>query len=84
MADFSRAAGEKLDLSRIDAIAGTATNDAFSFINTAAFGNIAGQLRWQDNGATRLIQGDINGDSIADLTIFVAAPGPLDASWFVL
>ena len=48
------------------------------------FSGAASQLRWQDLGASRLIQGDVNGDSIADLTIFVAAPGPVDAAWFVL
>jgi hypothetical protein len=31
-----------------------------------------------------LIQGDVNGDSTADLTIFVKAAGPLDSAWFVL
>jgi serralysin len=82
--DFNRAIGEVLDLSAIDAVAGTPANDAFSFIGTAAFGSVAGQLRWSDLGTQRMIQGDVNGDSTADLTIFVKAAGPIDAGWFVL
>ena len=86
LTDFSRAAGEQLDLSLIDAIAGGITNDAFSFLPVAGapFTNVAGQLRWEDLGAQRLIQGDVNGDSVADLTIRLAAAGPVDATWFVL
>ncbi len=85
MTDFSRAAGEQLDLSQIDAIAGL-TDDAFSFLPAAGapFTNVAGQLRWEDLGAQRLIQGDVNGDSVADLTIRLTAAGPVDATWFVL
>jgi hypothetical protein len=82
--DFSRAVGERIDLSRIDAIAGNATHDMFSFIGTAAFDGTPGQLRWQDNGAVRLIQGNVNNDTVADLTIFVKAAGPVDANWFAL
>ncbi len=82
--DFSRAVGERHDLSRIDAIADTATNDAFSFIGTAAFNGTPGQLRWEDQGSVRLIQGNVNNDTVADLTIFVNAAGPVDANWFVL
>ena len=82
--DFAPAAGERLDLSRIDAIAGTGANDAFAFIGTAAFTGTPGQLRWADLGTSRLIQGDVNGDSTADLTIFVNAAAPVDANWFAL
>ena len=84
MEDFSRADGEKLDLTAIDAIAGTVFNDTFSFIGTAAFNGTAGQLRWEDLGGLRMIQGNVNTDTIADLTIFVRAPGPVDANWFLL
>ena len=76
MENFSRVDAEKLDLALIDAIAGTATNDAFSFIGTAAFNGTPGQLRWEDQGGVRLIQGNVNNDSTADLTIFVKAAGP--------
>lgn len=82
--DLDRALGEVIDLSAIDAVAGTAQNDAFAFIGTAAFGGVAGQLRWQAEGAVQRVQGDVNGDCIADLTLLVRAPGPVAADWFVL
>ena len=75
--------GEKLDLSRIDVIAGGLDNP-FTFIGTAAFNGTPGQLRWEDQGTIRLIQGNVNADTTADLTIFVRAAGPMDATWFVL
>ncbi len=82
--DFDPAGGELLDLSRIDAIAGTLANDSFTFIGTAAFDGTPGQLRWQDDGATRLIQGNTNTDLAADLSIRVATAGPADSTWFIL
>jgi hypothetical protein len=83
--DFNRAFGEKIDLSAIDAIAGTGTNDAFTFIGTTAFNGTAGQLRWEDlGGGTLLVQGNVNADTTADLTITVKAMGPIDSNWFVL
>jgi hypothetical protein len=81
--DFSRSAGEVVDLSAIDAIAGTASDDPFSFIGSAAF-TAAGQLRWQDQGTARLVQGEVTGDGVADLTILVTAAGPVDTTWFIL
>ena len=82
--DFSRAANERLDLSAIDAIAGTLANNAFTFIGTAAFSGTPGELRWTDLGPTRLVQANVNTDPAADLTILLKAPGPIDATWFVL
>lgn len=82
--DVNRAAGEVIDLSAIDAIAGTAANDLFSFISTSAFGGVAGQLRWEDEGAVKRVQGDVNGDSVADLTLLVRSAVPIDAGWFQL
>ncbi len=43
--DFDRALGERFDLARIDAIAGTIANDAFGFIGTAPFSGAPGELR---------------------------------------
>ncbi|MBW6400465.1 right-handed parallel beta-helix repeat-containing protein [Roseomonas sp. HJA6] len=82
--DFRPQSGEKLDLAAIDAIACTEANDAFHFIGTAAFSGRAGELRWTDIGALRLIEGDIDADRSADLSIVVIATGVVDVSWFVL
>jgi serralysin len=65
------ATGDKIDLSRIDAIAGTGQDDAFTFIGSGAFTNQAGQLRAENVGGTWVVQGDVDGDGVADLQINV-------------
>ena len=83
--DFSPADGEVLDLTRIDAIAGTLGNDAFTVIGTNAFSGTPGELRWQDlGGGMLLVQGNVNADPAADLTITLALAGPVRSSWFAL
>jgi len=83
--DFNPGLGEKLDLSAIDAVAGTLANDAFTFNPTQGAGfSGAGSLVWALDGTRVSILGDTNGDFAADLTIFVRPVGTPDASWFVL
>lgn len=60
-------AGDKIDLSKIDASSGAAGDQAFAFVGNAAFSNVAGQLRY-DGG---VLQGDTNGDGVADFTVNV-------------
>ena len=85
--DFSP--GDKIDLSRIDAITGSA-DDSFNFIGSAAFsggGTSAGQLRYTDaGGGIFFLEGDVNGDGIADFTLSVTmTPAtPPTATDFVL
>jgi cytidylate kinase len=49
----------------------TSVDAAFTFIGSGAFTNVAGQLRVEMQGANALVQGDVNGDGVADLVIFV-------------
>jgi serralysin len=78
------ASGDRIDLSGIDAITG-GSEDAFAFIGASAFSNVAGQLRSADNGnGTFTIEGDVNGDSIADLAILVTSAVTLGVGDFVL
>jgi Ca2+-binding RTX toxin-like protein len=82
IADFSAAEGDKIDLSAIDANVNAAGDQAFLFIgnNNAfvpSFG--AGQLRF--NGG--FLEGDVNGDLVADFRIEVNAP-PLPDGAFIL
>jgi Ca2+-binding RTX toxin-like protein len=79
------AAGDKIDLSLIDAIAGTAgTNDAFTFIGTAAFGQHEGELRaTQASANVWVVEGDVNGDGTADIVITVNSVDPIVAGDFV-
>jgi len=56
---------DKLDLTGIDAVAG-GSNNAFRWIGAAGF-SAAGQLRY--DATSGVLQGDTNGDRIADLQI---------------
>jgi Ca2+-binding RTX toxin-like protein len=74
------AAGDKIDLSGIDAISGTGANDAFTFLGSGAFTSVAGQLRY-DNGH---IFGDLDGNGVADFDIVMTNAPALVASDFIL
>ena len=60
---------DKIDLRPIDSRIEVVGNQAFSFIGTAAFSGISGQLRITLKGTTTIVSGDVNGDSIADFRI---------------
>ncbi|HEY5722129.1 MAG TPA: hypothetical protein VIT45_07390, partial [Allosphingosinicella sp.] len=69
-------AGDRINLSILDANTGTsANNDAFTFIGSNAFGNVAGELRATESGGVWTIQADVNGDGVADLTIGLTTEG---------
>lgn len=70
--DFDAAAGEKIDLSRIDANSLSVGDQAFSFIGAAGFSGAAGELRFKTDGVSATIFGDVNGDGVADFGIDVA------------
>ncbi|HTU11686.1 MAG TPA: M10 family metallopeptidase C-terminal domain-containing protein [Allosphingosinicella sp.] len=74
---------DRIDLSAIDANRSTAANDAFTFIGAAAFGGQAGQLRYQVAGGVVRIEGDVDGDALADFAIIAITPA-IQASDFVL
>lgn len=64
---------DRIDLSAIDAVRGTEANDAFSWIGNAAFSGVAGQLRAVAAGDYVRIEGDTDGNGVADLVIVAAA-----------
>ncbi|MGO4129097.1 calcium-binding protein [Inquilinus sp. YAF38] len=67
--DFSHAQGDRIDLSLIDANAGAAGDQVFTYLGTGAFTGVAGQLHiWTDAGKT-IVSGDVNGDKLADFAI---------------
>jgi Ca2+-binding RTX toxin-like protein len=80
--DFKSAGGaDRIDLSAIDADGVAAGNQAFTFIGVGtAFGSIAGQLRVVEESGDWFVQGDTNGDGVADLVIRVGADIPLWAA----
>jgi Ca2+-binding RTX toxin-like protein len=78
--DFSHAEGDRIDLSAIDANSGKAGDQAFTFIGSKAFSGIAGQVAL--HGA--FLEGDVNGDRIADFQIDMGAVTSLTTSDFML
>ncbi len=82
--DFSHAQGDRIDLFAIDANTVAAGNQAFSFIGSALYTGIAGQLRYSVVGGVTTIAGDINGDKVSDFHIALTGAIPLVAADFVL
>ncbi|MBX7457183.1 hypothetical protein K3152_02890 [Qipengyuania sp. 1NDH17] len=84
IADFSSEEGDTIDLSAIDAIKGGA-DDAFTFIANEAFSGVAGQLRFYVDGQNQtVIEGDVDGDGLADFSISLGGVLDLTAGDFVL
>jgi serralysin len=77
--DFHRGQ-DRIDLRSIDAKTTLSGNQAFAFIGQAAFDGHAGQLRF----AAGLLQGDTNGDRIADFQVKVAGLSVMAKSDFFL
>ena len=84
IADFSASQKDKLLLSSIDANVNVSGDQAFKFIGTSAFSNVAGQLRYYKADGDTFIQGDVNGDAVADLLIRVDASVAFLSTDFVL
>lgn len=83
--DFSKTQKDVIKLNQIDAISSTANvDDPFTFIGTANFHKVAGELRYAVSGSTTTIQGDVNGDGVADFWLKVAGKIAFAATDFVL
>ena len=68
--DFLRGT-DKIDLSAIDANPATGVDDAFAFIGTAAFHNVAGEVRYDVTGGNAHVFADLDGNGVADMEIVV-------------
>jgi len=76
---------DRIDLSAVDAVRGTAENEAFSFIGAGAFSGRAGELRYEAGGGVLHVHADIDGDRIPDMHILVSTSAPsLSAADFIL
>lgn len=85
ISDFIRSEGDKIDLRVIDADPTLALNQAFVWRGTGAFTGHHGDLRKVGSGTGLVVQGDVNGDKIADFAITVSSPaGALIATDFLL
>jgi Ca2+-binding RTX toxin-like protein len=65
------ATGDKIRLNFVDANTGLSGDQAFSFIGTGAFSNTAGELRYEQISGNTYVEGDTNGDGLADFMIRV-------------
>jgi Ca2+-binding RTX toxin-like protein len=73
-----------IDLATIDANTLVGGNQAFSFIGSAAFSGVAGQLRFTNYSGNVIIDADVNGDSAADMQILVAGTNFMTGTDFIL
>ena len=68
--DFNAAQGDRIHLARIDANTNAGRNQAFRFIDDADFSGRAGELQLERDGqGNSILQGDVNGDGLADFRI---------------
>jgi Ca2+-binding RTX toxin-like protein len=77
------AAGDAIDLHLIDASSQVDGNDGFAFIGADPF-TAAGQLRAYQDAGQWIVEGDVDGDGVADLVIAVTGAAPLVATDFIL
>lgn len=82
--DFQHSDGDKIRLDPVDANELLAGDQAFLFIGTAAFANVAGQLRYEQISGVTVIEGDLDGDGAADFAIKVDGLVNLVSSDFIL
>ena len=81
--DFKFAEGDLIDLSGLDADAGTTgTNEAFTFINDAAFidGSAAAQLRFSEG----ILYGSLDADADAEFEIQLLGVASLDSTSLIV
>ena len=79
--DFTH--GEKIDVNFIDANINTANNQSFKFVIN--FTGQAGQLQWDRiSAASFTVSGDVNGDGVADFSIYVRGVTSLLSTDFIL
>ena len=80
--DFYQAEGDKIDLSGIDAILGTTTNDAFTLVS--GYSKTAGELRFDHKNGDTFLYGDVNGDGSSDFVVQLTGSFDLTQADFLL
>lgn len=84
VAGFSHADGDRINLAAIDANSGVEGDQHFTFIGEGAFTGVAGQLRAVPVDGRTYVEGDSNGDGVADFAIQVTSAETLVNADFVL
>lgn len=78
--------GDMIDLAAIDANSDIEGNDSFAFIGANGFSGAGGELRAYQSNGSWFVEGDTDGDMVADLVIRVDTVGahPMVATDFIL
>jgi Ca2+-binding RTX toxin-like protein len=79
--DFVRGT-DKIDFTNLDANPATGAHDAFTFIGTSAFHNVAGEVRYDVTGGSAHIFADTDGNGTANMEIVLANITTLAATDF--
>ncbi|WP_246175178.1 calcium-binding protein [Paracoccus limosus] len=82
--DFSRADGDRIDLSAIDANSKLQGAQDFTYIGKQAFSGTAGELRWLRTANATYVQADLDGDGTADFAIMIGKSIDLAVGDFLL
>ena len=83
--DFVSSQGDKVDLRAIDANVNVAGDQAFTYLGAGAFTGVAGQLHMvRESSNVWHVEGDINGDRVADFSFTMNVGSALLASDFFL
>jgi serralysin len=82
--DFSQVDGDRIFLNEVDANTFVGGTQPFAFIGSGAFTGTAGELRTQQISGNTYIQGDTDGDGVADFWIRLDGLHALASSDFVL
>jgi Ca2+-binding RTX toxin-like protein len=77
---------DRIELDRIDADSRIAGDQAFTWLGSDAFSGSAGELRAYDSGPVWIVEGDVDGDGVADFVIGLTLQGqnPLGPGDFIL
>ena len=82
--DFSQAQGDLIWLKAMDADTTLAGDQKFQFIGAGAFTGMARQLHYVHDGGNTFIEGDTDGDGLADFVIRLNGLHVVDAADYVL
>jgi Ca2+-binding RTX toxin-like protein len=69
--DFSRKQGDKIDITLIDANTTLDGDQDFTFIAQQKFNKVAGELHFVKGDGGVYLEGDVNGDGLADFAVFL-------------
>ena len=84
IADFSQAQSDRIRLDFVDANTLAGGDQAFAFVGSNGFNNIAGELRYEIAGGNTYVYGDTNGDGSADFMIRLVGSHTLTDGDFIV